>query len=206
MKKLLLAALTSAVISAPVWAEDTRTIEQSFNIENSTELEIDFPVGSLEMTSYDGDQIQVTIRLEPKNHDGWFTGKVDLSAVKLQSTRQRQELSLAIDDDNLEQTWEVKVPKSMSLDVEVGVGKIEIQALENTADVEVGVGKVRIDTAIDDFKQVNLESGVGKTSLSGFVGKAQSHKKMVSSQTEYFGSGQYNLEVEVGVGNIKVRH
>ena len=206
MKKLLLAAFTSAVISAPAWAEDTRTIEQSFNLENSLELEIDFPVGSLEMTSYDGDQIHVTIRLEPKDNDGWFTDKVDLSAVKLKSSRQRQELSLSIDDDNLEQTWEVKVPKSMRLDVEVGVGKIEIQAFENNADVEVGVGKVRIDTAIDDFKQVNLESGVGKTSLSGLVGKAQSHKQMVSSQTEYFGSGQYTLEVEVGVGNIKVRH
>tara|TARA_Y100000588_G_scaffold378263_1_gene458492 strand:- start:915 stop:1535 length:621 start_codon:yes stop_codon:yes gene_type:complete len=206
MKKLLLAAFTSAVISGPAWAEDTRTIEQSFNLENSLELEIDFPVGSLEMTSYDGDQIHVTIRLEPKDNDGWFTDKVDLSAVKLKSSRQRQELSLSIDDDNLEQTWEVKVPKSMRLDVEVGVGKIEIQAFENNADVEVGVGKVRIDTAIDDFKQVNLESGVGKTSLSGLVGKAQSHKQMVSSQTEYFGSGQYTLEVEVGVGNIKVRH
>ncbi len=206
MKKLLLAALTSAVISAPVWAEDTRTIEQSFKLENSTELEIDFPVGSLEMTSYDGDEIKVTIRLEPKNHDGWFTDKVDLDSIQLKSKRKHQELSLTIDDDNLEQTWEVKVPKSMRLDVEVGVGKVEIQALENTADVEVGVGKVRIDTALDDYKHVNLESGVGKTSLSGFVGKAQSHKKMVSSQTEYFGSGKYNLEVEVGVGDIKVRH
>lgn len=202
----MLTALTAVAISFPIWAEETKTIEQSFNLENSKELEIDFPVGSLELVSYDGDQIQVSIRIEPKDNDGWFSDKVDLSAVQLKSTRQRQELSLAIDDDNLEQHWDVKVPKSMRLDVEVGVGKVEIQALENTADVEVGVGKVRIDTAIDDFKQVSLESGVGKTSLSGLVGKAQSHKKMVSSQTEYLGSGLYNLEVEVGVGNIKVRH
>lgn len=206
MKKLLLAALTTVCFSVPTLAQDSKVIEQSFKLDKSTELEIDFPVGKIDMNTYDGDTVVVTIRLEPKDTDDWLPSSIDLSDIELHSERVRSELSLSIDNDDVKQEWEVKVPKSMRLDVEVGVGKVEIKDLANSADIEVGVGKVRIDTLENDFKKVSLDSGVGKTSLTGLVGKVESQKKMVSSQTDYHGEGKYSLDIEVGVGNIKVRH
>jgi hypothetical protein len=47
---------------------------------------------------------------------------------------------------------------------------------------------------------------VGDTRISGFISDAKTTRKMVSSESEYSGNGTYKVKVEVGVGDIKVKH
>ena len=207
MKKLLgVAAVSLILTTSQAMAKDSRELNHTFAINNASQLDIDFPVGSLEVQSYDGSEVHVTIRIEPKNDKGWFGSEIDLSDIELNHSQRANLLSLKLDNDDIQQNWLVKMPKSMAIDVELGVGDIEINELSNSVEIELGVGAVRIDSALDDYKRIELESGVGDTKIRGLKNEANTHRKVVSSQSSYQGNGQYNIDVEVGVGDIKVRH
>lgn len=203
MKKLaLVLALSAAVMTAQ--AKDSKTITASFPSNSLAELEVDIAVGKIDLQTYNGDTIEVDILVELKESDSWF-GKPDVSEATLNSNTSGDKLSLEINSDDYELSWQVKVPVNLALDVEVGVGKIDIQDLNNSADLEVGVGKIKIETTATDFKKVSLDSGVGKTAISGFGNVETSEKSMVGSTTDYRGQGQYSIDAEVGVGNIRLR-
>ncbi|KZN48203.1 hypothetical protein [Pseudoalteromonas luteoviolacea] len=203
MRKLYWLPLSLSV----VWqahAAQSHTISQQFPATSSQALEIAFPIGKLNIETYPGDSIQVNIELVEKA-ESWL-GKTDLSAIKLEQRQYGNEIYLTIDEDTVEQIWHVKVPVSLVLDAEIGVGNVSIDTLENSAEIEVGVGNVKIQSALKDYQRVDLESGVGKTKLKNFSGQSHHEKSMVGSTTQYQGKGKFQLEVDVGVGNIKVTH
>ncbi len=209
MKKTLLAtSLIAVLLSATAIAQDEKRIVENIKLSAGKNLDINFPVGNLEVEITDGDQIEIEIELKPSkgNWDKWFSSGKNLSDIELKKTDRNNKLVLEIDEENINQKWHVKVPKTAALDIDLGVGNVEIDDLANSAEIDVGVGSVDIDTAINDFKEIDLESGVGDTRISGLSGNSSEKRKMVSSTSEYFGSGVYQIEVEVGVGDAKVHH
>lgn len=205
MKKLLcVAAIGLALTTTYAMAKDSRELNHNFAVSGASQLEIDFPVGSLEVENYDGSEVVVTVRIEPKNDKGWFGSEVDLSDIELSHSQSAGSLNLKLDNDDIQQSWYVKMPKSMAIDVELGVGDIEINDASNSVDIELGVGAVRIDSALDDYKRIELDTGVGDTKIRGLKNDANTSRKVVSSHSSYRGNGQYAIDVEVGVGDIKV--
>ncbi|PCK30857.1 hypothetical protein [Pseudoalteromonas piscicida] len=203
MKKIALAlALSTAAMTTQ--AAETKTITASFPSNGLTELEVDIAVGKIDLQTYNGDSIEVEILVEPKDSDSWF-GNTDVNDAQLTNKTSTNKLALEVNSDDYELSWQVKVPANLALDIEVGVGKIDIDNLNNSADLEVGVGKIKITSTAVDFKEVSLDSGVGKTAMSGYQNSATSEKSMVGSKTNYTGKGQYSIDAEVGVGNIKLR-
>jgi len=207
MKKLLcVAAIGLALTTTYAMAKDSRELNHNFAVSGASQLDIDFPVGSLEVESYDGSEVVVTVRIEPKNDNSWFSSNVDLSDIELSHSQSASSLSLKLDNDDIQQNWHVKMPKSMAIDVELGVGDIEINDASNSVEIELGVGAVRIDSALDDYKRIELDTGVGDTKIRGLKNDGKTSRKVVSSHSSYRGNGQYDIEVEVGVGDIKVTH
>ncbi|TMO43299.1 hypothetical protein CWC25_12695 [Pseudoalteromonas sp. S4389] len=207
MKKLLyVAAIGLALTTTYAMAKDSRELNHNFAVSGASQLEIDFPVGSLEVENYDGSEVVVTVRIEPKNDKGWFGSEVDLSDIELSHSQSAGSLNLKLDNDDIQQSWYVKMPKSMAIDVELGVGDIEINDASNSVDIELGVGAVRIDSALDDYKRIELDTGVGDTKIRGLKNDANTSRKVVSSHSSYRGNGQYAIDVEVGVGDIKVNN
>ncbi|WP_281547190.1 DUF4097 family beta strand repeat-containing protein [Pseudoalteromonas sp. PAR1] len=205
MKKLLyVAAIGLALTTTYAMAKDSRELNHNFAVSGASQLEIDFPVGSLEVENYDGSEVVVTVRIEPKNDKGWFGSEVDLSDIELSHSQSAGSLNLKLDNDDIQQSWYVKMPKSMAIDVELGVGDIEINDASNSVDIELGVGAVRIDSALDDYKRIELDTGVGDTKIRGLKNDANTSRKVVSSHSSYRGNGKYAIDVEVGVGDIKV--
>ena len=205
MKKLaIITSLVAASISANLYAADEKRITETLTLTQGQNLEIDFPVGSIEVIVVDSNKLSIEIDIEGKD-EGWFSNNRDVSTVELEKHVRDNRVSLEIDEDNLNQEWVVRVPKFAALDIEVGVGSIAIENLENSLEAEVGVGSVRVDAAVDDFKQIELSTGVGDTSLKGFSGEFENTRNIVSSEIRYSGDGKYSIEAEVGVGDIKVR-
>ncbi|MDW7550898.1 MULTISPECIES: hypothetical protein [Pseudoalteromonas] len=202
MKRIICALLvSSAAITAH--ANETKTITASFSGSDVIELEIDVAVGKVDLETYHGDTIEVEILVAPKDSDSWFSTP-DVNDAELTSKSHADKLSLEVPSDDYELSWHVKVPQSVALDIEVGVGKIEVNALNNSAELEVGVGKIKVAAMASDFKQVSLDSGVGKTSMSGYPASNTAKKSMVGSKTDYSGAGRYAIDAEVGVGNISL--
>jgi hypothetical protein len=199
---LITAALL--VLSATTQANETRTLTHSFDIADSSELEIQFPIGKLKTVSHSGKTIDVTIELEPAEHDiDWLPDA--LADVQLDSRREGDDLNLSINNKYVKQSWIVKVPDSMELDIEIDVGNVKLLGLRNDADIEIGVGNVNIETAAGDFRRVRFDAGVGKTRLSDMPGEVDTERNMVGETLRYRGNGEHSIDVEVGVGNITLR-
>lgn len=205
MKKILLFTAFAALISTSAIAKVEHEIKRSFTLDTQQAIDISFPVGSLEVNTHDGNEVKVSIELEEKNN-GWFADSDNLDELTLDSEQTANKLTLTLDNDDVQQTWLVSVPRSLAVNLDLGVGDIEINDFANSADIEVGVGAVRIDSQSDDYKYINLDSGVGDTRISGFENDAKTSRKMVSSESEYTGSGTHTIKIEVGVGDIKVKH
>ncbi|MCF2908702.1 hypothetical protein L1285_10270 [Pseudoalteromonas sp. DL2-H2.2] len=201
-KNIMIGALL--VLSAAAQAKETRTLTQTFELADSKELEIQFPIGKLKTESHTGKTIEVTIVLEPAEYDLDNMAGV-LEDVQLDSRRAGDDLSLSINNKYVKQHWTVKVPESMELDVEIDVGNVKLLGLNNDADVEIGVGNVNIESSAKDFRRVRFDSGVGKTRVSDLPGEANTDRNMVGETLRYRGDGEHSLDIEVGVGNITLR-
>lgn len=205
MKKIISSlTLVAALCSQQASADNEKRIAETLTMTNQQSLSINFPVGSLEIEAGDSDQLEIEIELKPKK-SGWFSSNVDLSAITLDKKISDHKISLEVDKDDLQQDWTIRLPRTAALDVQLGVGSIEINNFANSADIEVGVGSIRIDTTLDDFKRIQLSSGVGDTRVSGLIKEVKEQRQLVSSETEYRGAGEHNLNIEVGVGDIRIR-
>jgi hypothetical protein len=209
MKKLLLAtSLISTMISVNALADNEKRIIESLTLTANQSVDIKFPVGSIEIEIVDSNQLEIEIEVKPKNTGwtNWFSSNPKLSDLKLDKKISNHTVSLALDHENLDQVWHVKVPRSAALDIDLGVGDVDIDNLVNSAEVDVGVGSVSIDTDSNSYQQIMLEAGVGDTRISGFSDSANNQRQMVSSSSEYTSNGDYRINVEVGVGDVKVRY
>lgn len=209
MKKLLIASgIIASILATSAFADSQKRIVENLTLSADQSLDIKFPVGSVDIEIVDGDQLEIEIELKPQNSNwnNWFSSDKDLSSIKLDKNISSSHVTLEIDEDDLNQEWHIKVPRSAEIDIDLGVGSVDIDNLSNSAEVDVGVGSVAIDTDTNDFKRIDLESGVGDTRISGFSGDSSQKRQMVSSSSAYTGSGLYRIEVEVGVGDVKVRN
>ena len=205
MTKVLLLTAFAVFMSTTANAKIEHEIKRNFTVDTQQTLDISFPVGSLEINTHDGNEVKVTIELEEKNN-GWFDDSDNLDELTLDSEQTANKLTLSLDNDDVQQNWLVSVPLSLAVNLDLGVGDIEINDFANSADIEVGVGAVRIDSQSDDYKYISLDSGVGDTRISGLKSDAKTSRKMVSSESEYTGSGTHTIKIEVGVGDIKIKH
>ncbi|NMM40388.1 hypothetical protein [Pseudoalteromonas arctica] len=205
MNTFSISTLAIALLSSSAFAHSEHKLEHTFDVSAQQELMINVPVGSLELVTYKGNQVKVSIELKAKN-DSWFNDDVALEDITLSHKQNNDKLSLAIDNDDVQQTWIVSMPTTMAIDLELGVGDIEVNDFANSATIDVGVGAVQISSALDDYQSITLESGVGDTKISGMKNAPKHSRKIVSSESEYKGNGQYKINIEVGVGDIKVKN
>jgi hypothetical protein len=209
MKKLFIAtSIITTIMSSTVLADSEKRIVENITLTEEQSLDIKFPVGSVEIEVVDSNQLEIEIELKHKSQgwNDWFNSDKDLTNIELKKEMHHGKIALEIDDDDLNQKWFIKVPRTAAIDIDLGVGSVDIDELDNSVEIDVGVGSVMIETNTEDFKQIDLESGVGDTRISGFSGNSNQKRTMVSSSSDYSSSGQYRIDIEVGVGDIKVRN
>lgn len=83
-----------------------------------------------------------------------------------------------------------------NLDLEASTGKVELTSkLKGESEIEVGVGNVNVNLLKSArHYEIKYSAGAGKATVNG--------EKLKDGKT--FGSGEYKLSIEGGVGNIKI--
>ncbi|MCY7293878.1 DUF4097 family beta strand repeat-containing protein [Alteromonas sp. a30] len=206
MNKLVTSLIgVSAFISASVLAGNTTTLNDTFSIPSKGTLHLDVPVGQVILETHDANNIQV--RVEVRNEsDIWFGDddeKVNLENAEIKHRNSNNNLYLEINNEKLIQKWTVYMPENTNLELEVGVGEVNLKGQLADIDVEVGVGEVDVELEHNNYTSIELESGVGDVDLDGFKGATQ-ERGMVSGGVEWHGSGDYKIDIEVGVGEVDV--
>ncbi|NQZ07177.1 MAG: hypothetical protein HRT35_08445 [Algicola sp.] len=205
MKKSLVAlALFTTLASSTVMAKDVKRISKTMDVEQGQKISLNVPVGSLDVQTCDCNEITIKVTVEPSNNKwGFFSSGADVDNAELKIRERSSGLSFEIDEDDTKQKWKVTLPASSALDIDMGVGSVDVEDLSNSLNAEVGVGQISVDLSGDNYQRIELESGVGDTSIDGFSG-VKTKRSVVSSEASFRGDGEYSISIEVGVGSADV--
>lgn len=198
---LLVTALAMPIVLADSYKRITHEIDAS----DFERLSLQISVAEVEIEIYDGDVIELDIQLEANRR--WFSlrrGNVD--NVELEQRASGETLYLEIDEDNIEQTWFARIPEDLAMRIELGVGDINIENLDNDLDLDIGVGAARVEVSSENYHTIAATAGVGDASIRGFNNRSDNERSsFVGADAYYRGEGEYEIRLEVGVGDVQVR-
>ena len=200
--KALLLALTLMAMPLAM-AQGTKRLTYDIDAAAFQRLQLEMAVGEMDIEISDGDSISLDIFLEADRR--WFSlRRPDISDMELEQRSRGDSLYLGIDRDNVEQTWRVRLPAYLALELEVGVGDVSIVGLDNDLTLELGVGAVSVEVASENFNEVTASAGVGDAVVR-VRGSDNERRSLVGANAFYQGDGDYRIDVEVGVGDAEIR-
>lgn len=201
MKTSLFAVLIAGSLTFGAQAKNAVYLEETFNAQEITSLQLSIPVGELELNTHKGDELIVEVKVT-ESDNSWFSS-VSLDNATLESDQRGDELNLEVDIEDTKQTWTVTVPESLHLSINMGVGEVDIRGIAASLDLDLGVGDASIELADTNYHKIQLETGVGDAELAGFSNVRET-RAMVSKDVAWKGNGEEELYVEVGVGDVEV--
>ena len=209
IKKLVLMSVGVMMMTMLVTtarADDEVTRSHDFDLDGIEEVEFRSTVGSFEIIPTRGDELRVVLEIEG-NKRGFFRRSTDVSDMDLESRERGDTLILEFEEENANANWIVEMPRTSSVErtsIQMGVGEVNVEIGGTELEVELGVGDVDINAPEDSVGRINLNVGVGDASMRG--GEVIDHDAMFISQSiEGEGNGTFDMEVDVGVGDISVR-
>lgn len=201
MRQLLLPTIIASLFSIPALADSKITLNDQFTLPDNSIIHISVPIGSLNVNTHEANEIELDITVKASD-DNWF-GSDDVSDASIVKRIKDNQVYLEVDLDDTVQNWSVTLPQSADIRFDVGVGQVEIENAEQDVQVDVGVGEVELTLTSDNYKRIDLDSGVGEVELEGFK-NAKHDRAMVSETVTWHGAGKYEINIDVGVGEIEV--
>ena len=233
MRKLQVVSLTlilSAAGFVPGLSAADRVFKENLDIKGVETLSIESGVGDIDIIQEEELQnIRLEITLHPRR-GGLFSslreGEEQVRKAALEAKRSSNRLELSVSggekDRRFEENWKIRMPAGLEMEIELGVGDLEINGLSADADIEIGVGDAKIfygsgdldlETGVGDIAIEGLKSGIAAISAESGVGNVMmvaGKKKikgegMVGHSLSWSGDGQATMELESGVGDIEIR-
>lgn len=202
MKKSYLAAALALIIVLPACADDSITLKETHRVPTNSNLHFDIPIGEVELETHSGDNVKLEVTVSIKD-DNWFSDD-DLSDTEMQIEADGNDVYFSVNKKENQQDWKILLPETASIELDVGVGSINIEGVERTLNVDLGVGEIEVDMAGKNYRRIDLDSGVGEVQISGLE-NTRVETSIVSESLDWRGEGEYKLDIEVGVGGIDVK-
>lgn len=212
MKRLLLVLAALAILAAPAQARD-RVLEsqtKSYPAKELRNLRLNFPVGELRIEGSDSDAVQLTVRIHCKRRADWCEERADDLDFDARTRGDR----LVIDIDgyswwgDTDDYWieaVVQAPRGLNLDIDMGVGELEINDMHADLDVSLKVGEATVRMPQDKIQRVSARVTIGEATLNG-NDEHQSVSGFLGRQLRWTrGHGDARVEVNIGVGELSFR-
>jgi hypothetical protein len=204
MKKLPLSLIVAtSLMCSLAYAKSSVDISERFEVPADSVLKLNVKVGEVDIETHSGDEIILDVVVTESN-DSFFSSR-DWDDVVLDKDISGRNVSLEIDVEDTKQAWTLRIPEDASIDVDIGVGEVDIEDAARDVKVDMGVGSTDIELDHDDYRSIYIDTGVGDASLKGFKGM-DSTRSVVSEEISWRGDGKYMVSVDVGVGDASVRH
>ncbi len=204
-RRMVLGLLLAA---APSLAGEERQIEATFPIDSVEGIHLDFAVAELKIEGTSGKQIEVELladcRLETSDCEK------TLADLFLDHRRHGKSFYLELDGyprwgkSKIDLDGTIRVPRKLEVDVELGVGELDIEGLARDLHVELGVGEVNLWLDKKTLRSIDLDAGVGEVELHGTDDTHKARRSMLVGAEIHWGegSGESRVFVEVGVGEV----
>ncbi|PCJ19980.1 MAG: hypothetical protein COA96_16040 [SAR86 cluster bacterium] len=197
--------IAASLFSTAAVAASSKTISRVIDASSLESVEFEISVGDVEIEVYDGDEIQLEIRIESQR--SWLSfRKGDVSDVELEVRGSGSYVFLGIDERRIQQHWRIMLPASLAVQLDLGVGDVRIRDFTNSLEMNVGVGAARVGINDTDYAEIHLSAGVGDASIRGYNTGTDNERSFISAESYYHGSGDLQIDIEVGVGDVSVRN
>ncbi|AQS39376.1 hypothetical protein Sps_04273 [Shewanella psychrophila] len=216
MEKLLTATLSSVMVVSAAFsslavtsasADSAKSLSQTYAYDGQKVL-LDMDIGSVKFIATDEQDIHVEVLVTP-SESNWFSlwSSLDISDVELDVVEASKEIELKLtEQDDVKQEWIVYLPRHAAINLNMGIGQVEVNNMENSIDIDLGVGHAEVNHEIL-FSSVSLESGVGEVSVNLQGQQVDVDRNFVMQTYEREDeTGFGRLNVNVGVGQIDVHH
>ena len=100
---------------------------------------------------------------------------------------------------------QVKAPARMELDVELGVGSIDIQGFNNDITVDQGVGELKVTMAESHVDSVDIDAGLGEAKLRYAGGRLAASGIFDNDLRWNEGKGAARVRLDLGIGEVELR-
>lgn len=198
------AALTIAVMSsAYAHSDNEKVITKDVEIQKAQQLYLDANVGSVNFSPSNDDQIHVYVKVSEK--DSWGIFKDSPQEAQLVVQREGNKITLSLNEDEYGEEWRIEVPQMMLVDADLGVGEIQVKRINTNLRLDVGVGEATVVASASAYSNAKGQAGVGAAAVRSISGTTNVDRAMVSEEVNWIGSGEYSIDVEVGVGDVSIK-
>jgi hypothetical protein len=201
-------ATLALLLMVPVPADaDTSAMIASKTIDpgSAQKLVVDFPVGKLEVIATDAQEITFSVELRCERSRDCEDLVEDVRAIH---EVRDDEVRLRIEDSKWHKDHhlrgKIEVPRSMSVEVAMNVGELEIEGVEKDLEVRMSVGEVDVRVAENALKSVDVRVSIGDASMRprggsnvrGWLGKRIDWDR---------GTGSSRLDIDLSIGEANIR-
>jgi len=235
MRNAIALIVASALLVPGIADAASRVIEGATDAKPLKSLRLEAHVGEVEVQAGDGDRITWRLTLEPDGDDGWFSRRDDaqraVEGAEVRATaagdawQLELDLPRGIDFDDVEEHWEVTVPRRFAVEIDANVGRVEVVGVAGGVEAELNVGELRVEVPSGDVSvranvgevrvvsatkspgEVRLSANIGDTDLriSGKTTKSGSSFGLGSMAVSSSSGGEDDITAKVNVGDVGVR-
>ena len=112
--------------SSVALAERYKHIEQTIDASDLDAVKLEISVGEVDIEIYDGNEIQFEIDIEAQRSRFSFR-RAHAEDVELDIDDRGSAVYIGITESNIEQPWLIRMPAKLALDIEMGVGDIDVR-------------------------------------------------------------------------------
>ena len=201
--------LVSVLVAGGAHAATVRTLEEKLALAPGNVLEIDLPVGELRVEGTAADGGDVTVEIECSK----WRRRCQSAAedIELDLRRRGERLYVEVSGwprwgtGGLSLKVFVNVPHSSALNVDMGVGQVTIEGLHSSISIDLGIGDVEVEMAAEFVHSVNLESGIGESTMALDGESVRNKRSFLGDELRWSeGSGKARINVDLGIGAIEV--
>lgn len=210
MKAPLAIAALMLVAAVPARAVLLETDPHVYPVSAKHRVRLEFPVGDLRVVPTDEDRVRFELRVRCNGRSEERCEEL-ANRLVLDSHDEGGTLSLKLHkypkwhSQGMTVIGELRVPRRLALDIEMGVGELDVNGIEGDLDVELGVGDADIRAPKDSAGRVTVEAGVGDARIHG-GGTRTMGGGFIGSHASYDGDKRgSSVRLHVGVGDATVR-
>jgi hypothetical protein len=210
MKVALTLAAVAVLAAPPARAVMLTTDTHAFQVSAKHRIRLEFPVGELKVVPTDGSTVRFDIKVRCRGGSTEYCEEM-ADRLILDSDDTGGTLSLKLhkfthwNNHGMTVIGQLEVPRALALDIEMGVGELDITGLEGDIDVDLGVGDADIRASRVQASHVSVETGIGDAEIRGGGSGTRSRGFIGSHALWTDGDGHASVHLHVGVGDATVR-
>lgn len=197
------ASLSMLTLSTAVSASDEVERYHEVSVADVNHVVLKNGVGSIYVEQGEGSELTIHAIFEGKR-SGIMRRTKDVSDMDVAINERNGVLTISFSENNVEATWHVTLPTVAKLDVDLGVGLVDVKVGATAVNIDLGVGDAKVEGLLSEAGALSADVGVGSASIRG-ANDVKTQRAIVAETANGRGDGEYPISIDIGVGDAGIR-